>query len=216
MKILLVSSTQQEIEPFLKEKRHMDVLISGVGIAATTFNLTKQLLHHHYDLVIQAGVAGLFGSNGHSNNGHINGFPQMTEVVTVSKDVFGDLGAYETEQFKSINDLQLSYDLEWFHNTQPLINKLPYKKVSAITVNTVTDDKKMIGALQQKWSPVIESMEGAVLHYVCGEKEIPFIQLRAICNHVGERDKSKWQLKEAIEKLNVAISETIATAGGKK
>ena len=168
MKILLVSSTQQEIEPFLKEKRHMDVLISGVGIAATTFNLTKQLLHHHYDLVIQAGVAGLFGSNGHSNNGHINGFPQMTEVVTVSKDVFGDLGAYETEQFKSINDLQLSYDLEWFHNTQPLINKLPYKKVSAITVNTVTDDKKMIGALQQKWSPVIESMEGAFLHYLFG------------------------------------------------
>ena len=211
MKILLVSSTQQEIEPFLQQKRHMDVLISGVGIASATYNITKQLLHHRYDLVIQAGVAGLFSSNGNGN-----GSPQMTDVVAVSKDVFGDLGAYEDRQFKSINDLQLSNDLEWLHNNnQPLLDKLPYKKVTALTVNTVTDDKAIINALQQKWSAVIESMEGAVLHYVCTEKEISFIQLRAICNHVGERDKSKWQLKEAITKLNAAISDTIAAAGGK-
>ena len=211
MKILLISSTQQEIEPFLQQKRHMDVLISGVGIASATYNITKQLLHHRYDLVIQAGVAGLFSANGNGN-----GSPQMTEVVAVSKDVFGDLGAYEEQQFKSINDLQLSNDLEWLHNNnQPLLDKLPYKKVVALTVNTVTDDKSIINALQQKWSAAIESMEGAVLHYVCGEKEIPFIQLRAICNHVGERDKSKWQLKGAITKLNVAISDTIAAAGGK-
>ena len=212
MKILLVSSTQQEIEPFLQEKRHMDVLISGVGIASATFNITKQLLHHHYDLVIQAGVAGLF-NNIHSNG---NGLPQITEVVTVSKDVFGDLGAYEQQQFKSMNDLQLSYDLEWFHNNnQPLLDKLPYKKVAGVTVNTVTDDKTIINALQQKWRPIVESMEGAALHYVCNEKEIPFVQLRAICNYVGERDKTKWQLKEAIEKLNVAISDTIKVAVGK-
>jgi len=190
----------------------MDVLISGVGIASATFNITKQLLHHHYDLVIQAGVAGLF-NNIHSNG---NGLPQITEVVTVSKDVFGDLGAYEQQQFKSMNDLQLSYDLEWFHNNnQPLLDKLPYKKVAGVTVNTVTDDKTIINALQQKWRPIVESMEGAALHYVCNEKEIPFVQLRAICNYVGERDKTKWQLKEAIEKLNVAISDTIKVAVGK-
>jgi futalosine hydrolase len=210
MKILLVSSTQQEIEPFLKEKRHMDVLISGVGIAAATYSLTKQLLHHHYDLVIQAGVAGTF-----SHNGNSNGHPKLGEVVTVSKDVFGDLGAYEQQTFKSVNDLQLSNELEWLHNKQPLLDKLPYKKVAALTVNTVTDDKGIIGALQQKWDASIESMEGAVLHYVCSEKEIPFIQLRAVCNEVGERDKSKWQLKEAITNLNIAISDTIAAAGKK-
>lgn len=213
MKILLVSSTQQEIEPFLQQKRHMDVLISGVGIASATYNITKQLLHHRYDLVIQAGVAGLFSANGDGQNR----LPQMTEVVAVSKDVFGDLGAYEEQQFKSINDLQLSNDLEWLHNhNQPLLDKLPYKKVAGLTVNTVTDDKAIISALQHKWGADIESMEGAVLHYVCTEKEIPFIQLRAVCNHVGERDKSKWQLKEAITKLNVAISDTIAAAGGKQ
>jgi futalosine hydrolase len=209
MKILLLSATQQEIEPFLQQKRHMDVLIGGVGVAATTYHLTKQLVHHHYDLVIQAGVAGVFNAtNGTS-------FPLITEVVTVSKDAFGDLGAYEQQQFKSIHDLQLSNDLEWLHNKQPLLNKLPYRKVPAITINTVTDNKDVINALQQKWDPMVESMEGAALHFVCSEKEVPFIQLRAICNYVGERDKSKWQLKEAIEKLNAAITDTIHTVSKK-
>lgn len=205
MKILLVASTQFEIEPFLKEKRHMDVLITGVGIASATYHLTKQLLHHHYDLVIQAGVAGLFHDNA-------EGLPQLTEVVAVSKDVFGDLGAYQAKQFKSINELQLSNDFEWLVNNNVLLNKLPYKKVPGLTVNTVTDDAGYIDALQQKWHAVVESMEGAVLHFVCTEKETPFVQLRATCNYVGERDKSKWKLREAIEKLNIAISETIAIA----
>ena len=207
MKILLVASTQFEIEPFLKEKRHMDVLITGVGIASATYHLTKKLLHHHYDLVIQAGVAGLFNHNDDA--------PKLTEVVAVSKDVFGDLGAYEEKQMKSVNDLQLSNDFEWLPNSNPLLKKLPYRKVSAITVNTVTDDSGFIDALQEKWKPSIESMEGAALHFVCTEKEIPFIQLRSSCNYMGERDKTKWHLKEAIENLNIAISDTIALAGGK-
>ena len=50
-------------------------------------------------------------------------------------------------------------------------------------------------------------MEGAAFHYVCLQENIPFVQLRAISNFVGERDKSKWLMKEAIENLN---RETIA------
>ena len=209
MKIVLVASTQFEIEPFLKEKRHMDVLITGVGIASATYYLTKKLLHHHYDLVIQAGVAGLF-----SNATGVD-LPQLTEVVAVSKDVFGDLGAYEGGQMKSVNDLKLSNDFEWIRNETSLLHKLPYKKVKGITVNTVTDDQEIIGALEQKWNAVVESMEGAALHFVCTEKEIPFIQLRSTCNYVGERDKTKWHLSAAIENLNEAISQTIEIAGRK-
>jgi futalosine hydrolase len=31
---------------------------------------------------------------------------------------------------------------------------------------------------------------------------ISFLQVRAISNYVGERDKTKWQIKQAIENLN--------------
>ncbi|NMD28678.1 MAG: futalosine hydrolase, partial [Bacteroidetes bacterium] len=36
---------------------------------------------------------------------------------------------------------------------------------------------------------------------VCLQKEIPFLQIRGISNYVGERDKSKWKMEEAIDNL---------------
>ena len=76
------------------------------------------------------------------------------------------------------------------------------KQVKAITVNEITTDTKRIAWYQQNVSPVVESMEGAAFHYVCLKENIPFLQLRSISNYIGERDKAKWNLKEAITNLN--------------
>lgn len=198
MKILLLAATQFEIEPFLQHKHHGDVLISGVGIPATTFHLTKKLSHHHYDLVIQAGVGGSFSNT-----------LSLGEVVCVAKDAFGDLGVYEQQAFKSLNDMQLSNELEWFNHQADLKSISGLKKVKGITVHTVTDDVTIIKALRQKWNADVESMEGAAAAYVCHQKNIPFLQLRAISNFVGERDKSKWQIKQAIENLNTVLEQVL-------
>lgn len=205
MKILLLSATQFEIAPFIHTAHQpLDVLIGGVGIAATTFHLTKQLSHHHYDMVIQAGVAGMFPQQSDAEK------LELAEVVAVHQDAFGDLGAYEKSAFKSVQDMYLDNNVEWLHNPHWALHKLPFKKVTGITVNTITDDAGMINAMQKKWKAGVESMEGAALHYVCGQKQIPFVQLRAVSNMVGDRDKANWRMKDAIENLNVAISDTIA------
>ena len=52
-------------------------------------------------------------------------------------------------------------------------------------------------------------MEGAALHYVCLSEKIPFLQLRSVSNYVGERDKSKWALREAIMNLNIELQRLI-------
>ncbi|MBK8310223.1 MAG: hypothetical protein IPL04_04300 [Chitinophagaceae bacterium] len=52
---------------------------------------------------------------------------------------------------------------------------------------------------------MVESMEGAALHYVCLMEKIPFIQLRAISNYITERNKKKWNMKESITNLNKEI-----------
>jgi futalosine hydrolase len=206
MKILLLSATQFEIAPFLQTTHPpLDILIGGVGIAATTFHLTKQLSHHHYDMVIQAGVAGTFPQQNKTEN------LELAEVVAVHQDAFGDLGAYEKSTFKSVQDMNLDNNVEWLHNPHWALHKILYKKVTGITVNTITDDTGIIHAMQKKWQAHVESMEGAALHYVCGQKQIPFIQLRAVSNVVGDRDKANWRMRDAIENLNVAIAETIAT-----
>ena len=55
----------------------------------------------------------------------------------------------------------------------------------------------------------IEYMEGAALHYVCLQEKIPFLQIRSLSNFAGERDKSKWVLKESIAHLNLHLQQLL-------
>jgi futalosine hydrolase len=48
-------------------------------------------------------------------------------------------------------------------------------------------------------------MEGAALHYMGRDLNIPFIQIRAVSNYVGERNKAKWKMNEAIYNLNETL-----------
>ena len=52
-------------------------------------------------------------------------------------------------------------------------------------------------------------MEGAAFHYVCLQQKIKFLQLRSISNRVGERDKTKWAMKEAIANLNIELKKLV-------
>lgn len=195
MKILLVSSTQLEIQSYVLGAPHHDILITGVGLHAATYELTHQLQGHRYDLVVQAGVAGAFSGRGY----------KMGDVVAVAQDAFGDAGSYENGQLHSLQQLGLSTDKEWLVNKHDILHRFEVPKVRAITVNTITNDAAYLQALQQKWEADIESMEGAALHYVCGKRGVPYLQLRAISNMVGERDKNKWLLATAIGNLNNAL-----------
>ena len=51
-------------------------------------------------------------------------------------------------------------------------------------------------------SEVIESMEGAAFFFVCRQFNLPCLQLRSVSNNVGERDKSKWKMQDALQNLS--------------
>jgi futalosine hydrolase len=52
-------------------------------------------------------------------------------------------------------------------------------------------------------------MEGAALHFVGRQLQIPFVQLRSLSNQVGERDKSRWHFTQAIQSLNAKLIELL-------
>ena len=196
MKILLVAATKNEIEPFLNQP-DIEVLICGVGMPATVYHLTKKLLNKKYDIVIQAGIAGSFSKK-----------IKKGEVVMVKEDVFGDLGVEENGSFKTIfnlgfgNENNFPFSTGTLKNTLNILETGNFKKVNAVTVNKISDDKKIKKQLKEIFSTDIESMEGAAFHYVCLMQKIPFIQLRSISNKVGERDKKKWKIKKSFNNLN--------------
>lgn len=196
MQILLVAATANEIELFINSYSNVDILVTGVGVPATMYQLQKRLHAEDYDFVIQAGIAGAFNTE-----------LQLAETVLVKQDTFGDLGTEEKHVFtpctKSglINAHDFPYADGWLMNMAGIPKDTNLKTVKAVTVNKVTDDVLQKQQLITAYNPQIETMEGAALHYVCLHEEIPFVQLRSISNYVGERDKRKWKIKEAFENL---------------
>lgn len=198
-KILLVSATEFEIQPIRKKLKENQVLITGIGVYATVFQLMKKLANHHFDLIIHAGVGGSFDLTA-----------SLGSVFQISAERFADIG-YENSD-RTFNDffgtelLKLDdppFENGWMINPFQLKHPdLPMAK--GITVNTVSGCSETI---QQRatYQAQIESMEGAGLFFVCKQLNLKFISLRAISNYVTPRNRENWELKKAIANLNRAL-----------
>lgn len=204
MNIIITAATNLElklIDKKIKNKHYNHNIkfhISGVGIAATAVSLTKLLCNEKPDLVIQIGIAGAF-----------NNKEKLGQTFVIKNDCFADMGVEENEKWKDIFDLKLNKN-----NCPPYAKKglpnpflqqynllhLPVAK--GITVNTINTQKRRIEQFKKKYAPDIETMEGAALHYVCRDAKVAFLQIRSTSNYVGERNKTKWLLKESIENVN--------------
>jgi futalosine hydrolase len=206
MNLLIVAATDGEIAPFTTHLENAvvassvsgGILISGVGMMATTYNLTKHLQTNRYDLVLQVGVGGSFSKD----------IP-LGDVVFVTTDRYGDLGAEDHNSYIDIFDMGLIGENEHPHiggrlitPLLPIHDKIVLPHASGLTINTVSGNADTIKKRYDQYLCDVESMEGAALHYVCLKEGVPFAQVRAISNYVTPRDKSQWKMKEAIINLN--------------
>ena len=206
MRILVTAPTALEIEPFISRNRSgTNTLVTGVGGIITLYHLMDHLKTNSYDLVIQAGICGSFD---------LNRFP-VGEVVLVDKDAFGDIGIIENKEFSSMVEIGFAhekddiYTKDWLVNDYNLLPLLSLPKACNLSMNTITDNKEHEAIFLTRYHPDVEAMEGAAFHYLCLKEKIPFLQIRAISNAVGERDKSMWQIVKAIENLTLALYDTI-------
>ena len=209
MNLLICSATKFEVtltNKLIGESLSANFLVTGVGLTAATYSLCRTIYKKRPDLIIQAGIAGCFDTNLHIN-----------EVVAIEKDCIGDEGVEEAGYFHSIFDLGLQGENEfpwqnkYLINKNPLINNCGLKLVNSVTVNEISTNNRHIEYYRDELKVQLESMEGAALHYVCISEGIPFLQIRAISNYVGERNKEKWDLKNSIVRLNEELSRIIKT-----
>ena|SRR5579863_7122690 len=202
MHILLAAATTFEIQPtidfLLKRRTHpVSTLITGVGSLSTTWSLTRHIDRERPDLIIQAGIAGCF-------TGRPSG-----EVFAIRDETLADLGVWEDHQFKTPFDLQLAEPNQPPFTAGRLVNPSTtllaftgLDTVSAITVNEISTNPDRIAWYRTRTAATVESMEGGALHYVGIRERIAFLQLRSVSNQIGIRDKSKWNVPLAIQRLN--------------
>lgn len=205
-KLILVSATSFEIEPtlqFLSPFKQTDgqfrmgdlvvqVCITGVGMVNTAFAL-GQFSGTTFDYALNAGLAGAFGdlSNG--------------SVVRVKADCFSELGAESGDAFISIDDLGFGQQnvLPLKEMELPVILSLP--AVRGITVNTVHGAAKSIEEVKIRFSPEVETMEGAAFFEAANRLGWTCAQIRAISNKVEIRNRDNWEIGLALRSLNTQL-----------
>lgn len=208
MNLLIVAATEFEIAPLLPHFTTTDggytylnhtiqVLVTGVGMVATTHHLTKMLAHNSFDVVLNMGIAGSF-----------NAQYTIGSVVNVTQDCLAELGAENDNAFIPMDTLgfvprnQLIINA-LFNIENHALDQLP--KVNGITVNTVHGNAQSIAKVQQLYAPDVETMEGAAVLYVCAMQQQLVVQLRAISNKVEVRNTANWNVALAITSLTTEV-----------
>lgn len=212
MRILFVGATCFELYQFFENLREtpdnrgpvfhykwynldIDLIITGLGATFTTYFLTKALNLHHYDLVINAGIAGSFRDE-----------ISIGTVVNVKSEQFCDFGIEEADGIKTVFDAGFVDPDEFPFRKGRLVNPNWYENMELPAVHGVTGNishgaSDSINKIKNEFDPDIESMEGAAVFYVCLFEKVPFLEIRAISNYVDIRDTEKWDIPTAIENL---------------
>ncbi len=217
MKILCIAATKLELDPlfnrikascmfdvdgfvFIRPGLELTFIVSGIGSVLTTFHLTKMLAEKDFDFVLNLGIAGSFVYS-----------LKPGDVVSINEEAFADIGVEDEGSVKTLFEAGLMDRNKFpFQNgrlvskTDPSLNKTlsELQQVKGITVNMASGSEISAKTIFAKFHSEVESMEGAAVFYTCLMENVPFAEIRAISNVVGERNKSKWKMSEAITRLS--------------
>ena len=183
----------------------IEVLTAGVGPVAAAISAAEALAaaRSDYDLVVSAGIGG--------------GFPGRAEVgslVVASDLVAADLGVQTPEGFSSLDELgfgstriQAEGSLVARVAEALRIAGLPVCVGPVLTVSTATGTAATAAELAARVAgAAAEGMEGFGVAAAARKRGIPVLELRAISNLVGPRDRAAWRIKEALHALEAASS----------
>lgn len=201
-----VSAEREAVERGLLGDSRFDVLEAGVGpmeAAARTATILAQAGEGAYRLVIGAGIAG--------------GFPGRAAIgslVVSDQLIAADLGAETPEGFTSVDELgfgsaRISVDQAFAERLTKALNAAGLTAISGpiLTLSTVTGTADTAQQLTERvQGAASEAMEGFGVATAARLHGLPSLELRAISNMVGPRDRAAWRIKEALQSLEAASS----------
>ncbi|RNF97414.1 futalosine hydrolase, partial [Streptomyces botrytidirepellens] len=194
------------------------VLAAGVGPAAaaagTATALTVAAVRGApYDLAVSAGIGGGFAPHA-----------PLGSVVVADAVVAADLGAETPDGFAAVTDLGFGTVA---HRPPPALvtavataigpagatgtagatGAISAVRGTVLTVSTVTGSAERAAALLRRHpDAVAEAMEGFGVAEAAAAQSVPILEVRAVSNAVGPRDRAAWRIGEALDALAEAFT----------
>lgn len=205
-RILIMTAVSAEKDAVLRglhTNQNIDVLVAGIGPVAAAANTAKVLATNVYGLVISTGIGGGF-----------SGKAEVGTLVVATEIVSADLGVETLEGFSSFDELGFGFtkvqvDISLVNR---VIGTLRAAKLSVITgpiitVSTATGTAVSAAEMSRRVpGAAAEAMEGYGVALAASIYGVPTLEIRAISNQVGPRNKNAWRIKEAFNVLEKAFS----------
>ncbi|MFJ3436303.1 futalosine hydrolase [Streptomyces cyaneofuscatus] len=186
-----------------------DVVAGGAGpaaaAAAAAFALASSA-PHPYGLVISAGIGGGFAPAA-----------PLGSLVVASDIVAADLGAETPDGFLPVTALGFGRDR--FVPPPALVREVAAATGAApgpvLTVSTVTGTAARTAALLAAHPGALaEAMEGFGVAEAAERTGVPVLELRAVSNTVGPRDRAAWRIGDALAALTEAFGKSAPALEG--
>jgi futalosine hydrolase len=192
MKITVLFPTHTEASLFKREG--VNTIISGVGLTATTYATMKAIQEHQADILILAGIAGVYQERDF----------KIKDVVLVESEVEADLGFFTPDGFVHMAHLPIAMEFERRHTLHcPHLPKdAPFRRARSASMNAAMAPFINISELD------IENMEGAAFFHVCQQEQQRFLELRAVSNFV-KIGEDEWDMQGSIEALTQGLHQLI-------
>ncbi|MBT2416015.1 futalosine hydrolase [Streptomyces sp. ISL-12] len=179
-----------------------DLLAAGVGpalaAASTATALTAAALAGRpYALVVSAGIAGGFAPHA-----------PVGSLVVADEITAADLGAETADGFLPVTDLGFGTVT---HRPPPDLVRTVAAATGArpgtvLTGSTVTGTAARAGLLRARHPRALaEAMEGFGVAEAAAAHGTPVLELRAVSNPVGPRDRAAWRIGDALAALTDAF-----------
>jgi futalosine hydrolase len=189
----------------------LDVIAAGVGPAAAaagTATALAQAANTDYGLVVSAGIGGGFA-----------GVAPVAGVVVASSIVAADLGVRTAEGFTDVAELGFG---RASHQPPARLARAAADAAGpgavlgpVLTVSTVTGTAERAAELAARHpGAAAEAMEGFGVAEAAARHGLPVLEIRAISNAVGPRDRDAWRIPEALRALTAAFARIRPVLGG--
>lgn len=206
MRVLVMTAVAPErdaVQRGLGHDSRFEFALAGVGLAAAAANGAMSLAAQKYDLVVIAGIAG--------------GFPGKAEIgslVVASEIVAADLGVELLDGFSSLDELgfgstRIRVDAGAAERLAAALTAagLSARLAPVLTVATATGTAATAAALAARVpGAAAEAMEGFGIATAAELRGVPVLEIRAISNAVGPRDRDAWRIGDALKALEAASS----------
>lgn len=179
-----------------------DVIAAGVGpalaAASTATALTTAALRGApYDLVVSTGVAGGFQPDA-----------PVGSLVVADDIVVADLGAETADGFLPVTEL--GFGTVSHRPPESLVRAVAAatgaRAGTVLTVSTVTGTAQRAAELRARHPGALaEAMEGFGVAEAAAAHGTPVLELRAVSNPVGPRDRAAWRIGDALAALTDAF-----------